>query len=77
MYCRDLSNKMQPTNDEKRAETNQKYTASQAQVSKSDVVGIHNENVSRMQFFAYNMQHDFVFWCSYLDMFFFLLNKVQ
>lgn len=48
MYCRELSNKMQPTNDEKKAETNQKYTASQAQVSKSDVVGIHNENVSRM-----------------------------
>lgn len=61
MYCRELSNKMQPTN-EKKAETNQKYTASQAQVSKSNVVGIHNENVSRMQFFASNMQHDFVFW---------------
>lgn len=35
---------MLPTNDEKRAEANEKYIASQAQVSKSDGVGIQNEN---------------------------------
>lgn len=35
---------MQPTNDEQRAETNAKFIASQAQVSKSDGVGIQNEN---------------------------------
>lgn len=40
------------TNDEKRAEANGKYIPSQAQVSKSDGVGIQNENVSRMHLFA-------------------------
>lgn len=59
MYCREPSNKMQPTNDEQRAETNAKFIASQAQVSKSDGVGIQNENVSRMHLFASNMPH---FW---------------
>lgn len=35
---------MLPTNDEKRAEAKGKYIASQAQVSKSEGVSIHNEH---------------------------------